>query len=67
MICITYLPSSTFVTVPFGQKINQCLKSCDFPYFFKFWPKFNKTGFQYSKSIPKIDIYVQNAFLLQPI
>ena len=67
MICITYLPFSTFVSLPFGQQINQCLKNSDFPDFFKFWPKFNKTGPPYSESIKKVDIQVQNAFLLQPI
>ena len=35
--------------------------------FFRFRPKFNETGLQYSKSIKKVDIQVQNAFLLQPI
>ena len=67
MIFITYLPSSTFASVQFGQKINQCLKSSDFSDFFKFRPKFNETGLKYSKSIKKVDIQVQNAFLLQPI
>ena len=45
-----------FFSVSFSQQINQCLKSSDFPDFFKIWSKFNKTGHQYSKSIKKVDI-----------
>ena len=41
-------------------------KKLCFPDLFKFWPKFNKTWLQHSKSITNIDIQVQNAFLLQP-
>ena len=57
----------TFVSAPCGQQITQCLKSSDFPDFFKFWPKINNTGLKCSKSIKKVDNQVQNAFLLQPI
>ena len=64
MICITYLLFSAFVSAPLGQQINQYLKSSDISDSFKFWPKFNKTGLHYSKSIKKVGIQVQNGFPL---